>query len=582
MIHASAQRATRRTRSALLVAVLLVVALVPLRAAAQCPASENHFLFGHSWFRGTHWMRTLREHQVTIADSVCSLDIAAVSFAGADTANFAVLATRDGSVFLMRMVRRRPSFICGLPSLTLETPRALGASMPLGTPFSLVNHPSYRRDSVLLAVRVGTLRIRAYTIQTATASVTDSGDITLTDAGGQQVRAIAGDADTVGGADSGIWAVGDGGLIRHIPFDGATWGGEQTYDIAGAVSLRCIGEGYAGSDNGSVYAFDGNGFVFDERPVIQSLQAIGRRAAVGAGGAVAVHRGGQWDGYTAAATQFVAYNPVAHGNGSSIELLDTAWQYQLFTYEDTPTALQATSPAAVYSYINVTPYVLNADSLELALILADPDSNQSPPAITVRSWSFGHTNLLVSAQHDTLVHRQPHVSSQFGVVQLDDYRVSLKLRRDSVSFSAQALRAAPIFMCTTSYWAIDTFTTTARWGQFDTIEIALRNDTLRIVNEVGAVAALTSPRASQGPVTVTIAGLTGRSAAVSLPAGVSAADIARVELFDARGRLLATSSVRDSRITLAASDRSLASRVVYLRFVLRDGTRFGKPLLLSR
>ncbi len=582
MTHDAARQTTRRMRGALVAAVLLVAAAVPFHAAAQCPASENLFLFGHSWFRGRHWMRTLQEHQVTIADSVCSLDIAAVSFAGSDTANVTLVATRDGSAMLMRMVRRRKSFMCGLPSLNLETPRALDLTIPPGAPFSLVNHPSFRRDSVLAAVRVAPMLIRAYTIHTATASVTDSTDISLADAGGQQVRAIAGDTDTAGGADSGIWVVGDGGLIRHVPFDGAAWGAEQTYDIAGAASLRCIGEGYVGSDDGSVYVFDGNTFAFDERPLTQPLRAIGRHGAVGDEGAVAVHRDGRWDGYTVGTARFIAYNPIAHGNGSSVELLDTAWQYHLFTYEDIPTTFQATSPPFVHGYINVTPYALSGDSMDLELILADPDSNQSPPHAEIRNAGLDPVDLLVNVQGDTLQRRRPELPSRFGVVQLDNDRVSLALCEDSVILEARILRAAPIFSCTTSYWAPDTFTSRARWIRGDTAVFALGTDTLRIVNDAGTVTAFASARSTCSGATLIITGVSHRPATISLPADIRVTDLALLELFDARGRLLARGRVHDRRVMLAAVDPGCASRVAYARFVLRDGSRFSKSLLWGR
>ncbi|MBD3239029.1 MAG: hypothetical protein GF331_00480 [Chitinivibrionales bacterium] len=583
MIYALAQQATRQTKGALLAAALLIAALVPSRATAQCPVSESYFLFGHSHFRGTHWMRTLQEHQVSIADSVCSLDIADAAFAGTDTANYAVIATHDGPSYLLRMVRRPRSFFCGLPSLNLETPRALGLDIPAGTPFALVNHESYRRDSLLLAVAVAPLRVRVYTVETAVSRITDSTDIVLSDAGGQQIRAIAGDADTLGGADNGLWVAGDAGLIRHVAFDGATWSGEQTYDIGGSISVLCIGEGYAGCDNGTVFALSGGAFVFDERPVTQPLYAIGRHAAVGASGTVVVHREGRWDSFTAAATQYRAYNLIAHSAGSSIELLDTAWQYQLYTYEDTPTTLQATEPADLLSHAGSPPAPYAAtDSSDLVLIIADPDSNQAPPRVTVFDadlWTG--TDLLVNAQGDTLGQRLPELPSQFGIVQFDDDRITLSLYADSVQLSARVLRAAPIGNCATSYWKADTFKTSARWGHGDMITVGLPDgDTLQIVNNVGTVTAF---RQSSRPLPTNhtiVADFGGRRTTIRLPAGTTAADLARVELFDALGRLL-TSRELYGRPSAVALDLRFASRVLYARFVLHDGSRFSMPLLLD-
>lgn len=548
---------------------LLVVCLSGLtsRALALCDPYAAGFMFDHPDFRDTIWSRALQEQVVAVDDSVCSLSISGFSSAPAFPTTYSVLASATGEFYLSSTTWERAPHICGLPSFTVAAPQALSVSAPAGTPFHVVSHAAYTSDSLLLAVKVAVRTVRVYAINTSTAAVTDSIDVMLA-GGSQEIQSIDGDADTLGGQDTGIWVGGTRGMIRHVPFDGATWAAEENFDVANTYTIQAIGEGYAGATDGTIFENQGAAFAVDTQPITQPILRIGRDAAVGAAGSVVVRDGATWNAHAAAAADYVRYNLIKHSTGSSVELVASDASYSLHTYRDDASSLQTFWPG-------VRTFMGGAEDIPLTVV--DPDSNQAPPLVEAITAQNGIVSLLRSGS-DTLLPRQPELASVFDVTQFARFTLNLQLSFDSVALVAEVLRAAPVHTCTTSFWAADTFRSSTPWEMYDSVRIALGTDTLLISYElaVGASSPASIPRGGAHMSLV----IDGRVRPLPLPDGVTLENLALVELFDARGRLLSRAATGHRANTTLRTEGLALPGMYYLRFTADDGPRASAALPL--
>jgi len=559
-----------------MLAVFMMLVLVS-RPRAQCEAADNYWLFQHTAFRNTHWMRTLRGYSVSIADQVCALDIRAVSMAGVHPNNWAVASTATGSLYLMRARWIRPTTICASPTFRIDAPVSVPITAAAGMPIHVVNHPSYAADSLLLAVVRGPLLVRVYTVRTSSGSVLRSTDLSVTAANtGQTVAALAGDSDTLGGTDRGLWILGSGGLMRRYSFDGTSWGGGDVYDVDSAYTVYSYGEGFGGTHDGTILALDaGDTFSVASRPASAPIMRISKQGAVGESGTVLVHGVSGWHPYTSGASPYRYFNFVKHTNGSSVELLDSAWEYRLFTYADSATRFSTSDPSEIASsHINDTPYAL--DGLDhVTLHVADPDSNQVPPSMVTREGG----NLLVNADGDTLTRRRPDLLSTYGIIQFAGGPLELTFRHDSALFTTQSLRAATVPGCATSFWKADTFRAGCSFGMYDTLVIALSGDTLRIVWQGPTVASVPAMAPALATNVLRI-----RSAGCAWTALFSRqlTDITRVELFDALGRTVCTLEPDALASGAVSLDSSVRSPCLFVRVQFHDGAQMVRRMILAR
>ncbi len=559
------------------VLALLVLFMLISRPRAQCQADDNYWLFQHTTFRGVHWMRTLQEHSVSIADEVCALDIQRVAMAGVHPLNYAVASTPAGALHLIRVRWIRPSTICALPTLRADAPVPIPLPPDAGVSFHLVNHASYAADSLLLAVVEDSLLVRVHTIRTSRVAVLRSTDLVLTAANtGQAAIALAGDADTLGGIDRGLWVLGSGGLLRRIAFDGAAWGAEQVYDVDSAYTVQSFGEGFAGTHDGTILALGGGDtFSVDSRPASDAILRISRQGAVGESGCVLVHSGTEWHRYTSGTASYRRFNFVSHTDGSSVELLDAAWGYRLFTYADSATRFVGSLPAEVLAgHVNGAPYALDGVA-GVKLRVADPDSNHTPPSAILD----GTHNLLVNAAGDTLGQRRTDLVSTYGVTQFAGDTVELRSSGSRITLRALSLRAAPKPGCATSFWKADTFEVSYDWNWWDTLVVALSGDTLRFVNQGPTVAPLSQKVTAPAVSHVLRLRAGGRTWTASLPRPLD--ELVRVELFDAVGRMVGRADARALGTGTLPLDPSVRAPCLLVRARFSDGAQVVRRMILT-
>jgi len=471
----AAGRAVIRCAAAALCALLCAGA----GASALCPPAQCQYVLLHPRAAGACWDSLLSETDIVAPDTMCSLAPARMHLAGNHPQSWAVFSTASNALFLVDIVWQRAPSFCGKPSFVVGTPRRLPVTLAAGAPFYVVNHPEFRDDAILLAVGVTASLVQVYTIATVNGGITGIAMVMPVPANAAQaVTGIAGDADTLGGTDNGVWLTGPGGLARHVAFDGVSWGTEQTADVDSAHAISAIAEGLAGTVSGHVYSVQGDSLVLQGRPTTASILGISRRWAVGTGGTVLVREGISWQSYTAGAAAYRRALRVAHPNGSAVELLDTAWNRTRYVYRDSVTTFSSFDPPGLAACVNAA--VCSAQTGTLRLGLADPDSNRQLPTVAVHG-EWGSTgDLLVNAEGDTLRPALPHIPSSYGGIRFNDTAITLIVSDGWVGLRVPVLRSTVVPGCTTTYWASDTFFANATFDWGDTLLIALGSDTLRL------------------------------------------------------------------------------------------------------
>jgi hypothetical protein len=561
-------------RSKVAVAGLLLALLFAAAPRAACPVDSSLYVLLHPAFKGTIWSRGLQETNVSAADSLCTVRPGRLSMTGKHPNGFAIFAPAAGGsdLYLSRITWRLGSS-CGLPSLTAAAPQRLPFALAAGAPFHALVHPLYGKDSLVIAVGVSPLLVQVYTLRVSTLVImrVDNLNISQRNAG-QAATLICGVSDTLGGSESGIWVGGAGGLLRRFTFSTGAWATEQVRDIDALRSVTAVGEGWAATDNGSLYRLQASDtFAFDSRPTTSALRRISSAAGVGDNGALVVRSGGAWLSRTVGSVPLVAFNLIKHSSGSAVELLDSAWHYRLYTWADSATRFAAFDPPDLALCRNAAPCPRQISTPERWTIdLADPDSNQTPPAVSVRSRLSGVSNLLVSAIGDTLKQRQPEITSRRGLTQLAGLRITLDLQPNWVSLSAPSLRAEVVPTCTTLAWVADTFSTSSSWVDGDTLCIRLGSDSLRIVLSRGSVTTSDAPHQPQAAHRFLLTLLAGGSVLTVPLDARTTASVRQVRIFDARGRLVASLARSEGCLVLPVD--CLPHGMLVVQLVMSDGT----------
>jgi hypothetical protein len=561
-------------RSKVAVAGLLLGLLFAAAPRAACPVDSSLYVLLHPAFRSAIWSRALQETNVSAVDSLCTVRPGRLSMAGKHPNGFAIFAPAAGGsdLYLSRVTWRLGSS-CGLPSLTAAAPQKLPFTLAVGAPFHALVHPLYGKDSLMVAVGVSPLLVQVYTLRVSTLAImrVDNLNISQRNAG-QAATLICGASDTLGGSESGIWVGGAGGLLRRFTFSAGAWSTEQVRDIDALRSVTAVGEGWAATDNGNLYHLQpADTFAFDSRPLAAALRRISAAAGVGDNGALLIRSSGAWQSRTVGGAPLVAFNLIKHSSGSAVELLDSAWHYRLYTWADSATRLAAFDPPDLALCRNTAPCARSILTHERWTIdLADPDSNQTPPAVTVRTQSSGVRNLLVASGADTLRQRQSEITSRRGLTQLAGLRITLDLQPGLVSLSAPSLRAEVVPTCTTLAWVADTFSASSSWVDGDTLCIRLGSDSLRIVLSRGSV---TTSDASRRPQAVGRSQLTLLAGASVLRVPLDAritASVRQVRIFDARGSLVACLDAAEGRSVLPMG--RLPRGMLVVQLLMSDGT----------
>ncbi|MBD3322184.1 MAG: hypothetical protein GF350_13885, partial [Chitinivibrionales bacterium] len=384
--------------------MLLMICLAMLAAAAcifsvhaQCEISTNGYVYLHPYFSGRNWRTAEKELEITIPDNFCTYSLDGFSITRSDSANVAAFTTAGGNFYLSQVDFNEPSplCLCCKPQLVFNAPAELdlsGEAIAPDSPLYLLNQTGYTYDNARLVLAGDSDSLVVLSVAGDAAQITDRQSLALTrKAHAQRVAAISGAYNESTEQDTGVYAVGSGGLIRYFPFDGTNFGAEQDLDIASGETVLCTGGGNAGTQSGAIYRWSGSAFVRDTTPAAVPVNAIGSSAAVGGNGAIFIRSQGQWQTYTSGSANYRAFGLFSHERGSAIELLDENWSYGRHVYSDRPTVIASIEPAYIEPFINnADPYIYEPASgdFSMELNLSDPDGNITVPDIRVGDTDF--------------------------------------------------------------------------------------------------------------------------------------------------------------------------------------------------
>jgi hypothetical protein len=268
-------------------------------------------------------------------------------------------------------------------------------------------------------------------------------------------------------------------------------------------------------------------------------------------------------------------NFVRRPGGFGIEVLDSAWKYQVFTYRDTAGKIIGASPIALMSNINGLAYNYNGRQVSnIILTIDDPDSNFSDYKMT-----FMPAQADLKSDGKYVIRKlSDSADCHIGALKMTSGRIQLVLSDTAVTVMHDCVLGALDPTCLTCYWKKYNFVNSRRWskGNFVIVEtssqrltIAYGDSSVTVVSRAGFQTAGFSIR------------LKVPHTSVQMP--VSSARLKRtaaIRIYDLHGRLLATAPVADTRyITVPAMPRG---GMVIVSLVLGDGSVISQKVPLVR
>ena len=457
-------------------------------ASAACsPWDSTGYVLLHPYFTGKNWASSYAIADIVVPDTLCSQKIRPVNFdIGKNIdSTMAVFSTADGSFFIMPS--RFSSYIgsCLDGEISFAPPLKViqpGIAFSATTPFYLIKDSVYNFDSILVVVASSNQFLLALTIQTGALSISRIDTLRMATAG--SAARISGEFSASANRDTSIWVSGANGMIKSFSYRRTGWGSEVNRNIAGSTdTITCVSGLYAGANTGKIYKKNAlQAFVLDNSASTQGITALYPQGAIGKNGNFVELAGNAWRPDTLGTGNYRYANFIKRPGGFGVELLDSKWQYSVFTYRDTSSKIWMTLPGDRYTYANGSLYKYplsgSVSDTGLTVYFSDPDSNFKDVNFVLK-----HGNSMASLKTngtDTIRALSDSESCGVGAVRLTTGIVNFKLSGASIVVSAQTEKGAINVNCGACYWKKYNYTATRSWQRLDTLIITAGKDYLKI------------------------------------------------------------------------------------------------------
>jgi len=540
-------------------------------ASASCsPIDSSGYIFLHPYFDGKNWENAYNRVDIVLPDTLCSQKIRPVAFEIGKNINstMALFSTADGSLFTMAAHFSPYIDPCWDGEVGFDAPKKInlsGISFSAATPFYLIKDSLYNFDSLKVIIGASNQFLLALTINAAAGSISRIDTLPLAPAG-TSVR-ISGEFSSQLMRDTSIWVSGANGMIRSFSYKRTGWSSEVSRNITGlSDTVLCVNGIYAGTNTGKIYKKNASQiFTLDNSSSAKSISAIYPQGAIGKNGNFVELIGSAWRLDTLGAGNYRYANFINRSGGFGVELLDSKWQYSVFTYRDTSAKILLTNPGSVFAYVNGLPRKYPFTNLDtgFTVYFNDPDSNYSNVDFKIKRGNSVFYSLKTNGT-DTIRAIPDSPTCAIGAIKLSNGIVNFRITSANITLSAPALKGAINASCGSCYWKKYTYTATRNWNVLDTLIISAGKDYLKIWDTINSPTAVSGILQSEGTI-----GFSYTQSGHRLIVQGPTAYIREIALFDFRGREIA--SIQPSLQTVIYLPRSFSSNMLYAKVTFKNG-----------
>jgi hypothetical protein len=563
------------------IAVMLALLFFAGPALSQCDPDQNAYLYLHPAFAGKNWAQTAYDSILVYpSDSLCALKPVLFDICGVPDNAVGVFLGRDRTMYLVKTAYTCDGgcMPCMLEYLDPVRIGLNGISLSPFTPLYLPKDPARYGNTVVEVLFATTQKqVLALSVFVADQSITKRDTLKLSAlTAGQDIIGIKGDYDTVTKKDIGVWVVGTQGLIRYFPLANNVFGNETKRDLAIQDTVFCVGNGFAGTSTGTLYRRNAGGaFVLDSKPVSSAITNIYAKGAVGKKGTVLQYSGGVWTTRQFGTNDYKYGNFTNRWDGAGVELLDSAWIKNGYTYHDFPSMIAATQP---FPYVNNMTYVYTSGlNQAVTITMTDPDSSfidfrlDLVSAVTTVDLKNDGKYTILNIPGGSLCPKDS--------IRLKNGTVVLTLTQGKVQAAAQCMRGQFIPICQSYSWADYQFATTHSWRNGDTVVFTTGSNRLRLYNNSIPVTSVAFGQSPSGAGAISYR-MAGGSLVFSIRQG-TVKKLGRIVLYNVKGQQLASMPV-DGRSSVTAPFIGNSRGIVYARYVFSDGSSSGRNIVLLR
>ncbi len=551
--------------------------LARIKSTIPSLLANNGFVLLHPYFNGKPWKISYDKIAIdSFPDTfLVNNPLQPVSFdigKNVDSA-IAVFTTAQGDLFLMQTSYVPYFGACESGGIGFGRPHKISAAAtPLTglTPIYLIKEPDPAGDSVRVVVGSASSLLSALTIKLSTNTVIKTDTLSMQNAGA--IVRIVGDYSTPLQRDTCIWALGANGTIRSFSVSPTAWGAERKWDIAGlSDTVKCLSGQYAGTHTGKIYRKNASqSFTLENSGSTKAINAMYPDGAVGSQGTILEHAGASWRTYTYGASTFTYGNFIRRPGGFGVELLDSKWKYDAYTYRDSASKISLIIPGEKFAYVNNGTWVFTNPDTGGTIYLLDPDSNYKDLDMALKHNQTKTT--LLSDGTATLAAIPDSESCHVGAARLTDGILYLRLQQNQITIKAKAEFGAQKPNCGTCYWKKNDFSVIRQWARTDTIFIKTGLDVLKIANYYNPVTVSLTRETSGNPVKCTI---TADRLVLRFPLP----NLKAVSIFDASGRRICSQPITSQSTVYLA--RSFARGVLFVELAFTNGafSRMTLPVI---
>jgi hypothetical protein len=398
----------------------------------------------------------------------------------------AVFSTAQGDLFLMHSYFTPYLGGCQNGDIAYSAPQKIplsGISLSANTPIYLIKDSPSFGDSIRVVVGTSSSFLYAVIVNVSTVSIVKIDTLQMQNAGA--IVRILGDYSASAQRDTAIWAVGVSGTIRSFSVSPNALGQEKKWDIASlSDTIKCIGGNYAGTANGKIYRKNtSQTFVLENAGSGNAVNAIYPQGAIGAQGNFIEHVGTSWRSSPLGTSNYQYANFIRSSGGFGVELLDSKWNIESYTYRDSSSKILLTFPTDKKAYVNngAWTYPLSNTDTGASIYILDPDSNYSDLSMSLKNRQT--TIPITTSDGGNVLSPIPDTETcRIGIVKLSDGIINVKLLPSSIIIKANSEVGTQNIDCGTCYWKTKEFVVTKPWGFADTLIIQAGSDKLKIEN----------------------------------------------------------------------------------------------------
>ncbi len=547
------------------VLLLLLIGLFCLSSGAQSIYFYKGFLFKHPYFENKSLYTAQSDVIIESPEIFQKISPEVITYTGVDSNAVGAYISGDSLCLFSS------SLIKGFCYATLNcnAPKYVSlGSIGIDSNTVIYAVKSSSTDTVKLCVSSSGGRIYIFSIITATQNIASRDSIVLSNASGRIISSISGNSASFKIADSQLWVTGNNGLLRSIKI--GTSMSDSVFDIAATENVKCYGDGFAGTANGSVFERKGN--VFEKVYTVPgSIRSINAGALAGNGVVSAKTPLGWTKIIDGSGVQYRECVVSANSSGALYEMIDEQWGIDTIHGTNSNTQISSITPESFMTYVNSSTKYSYASRTNdtLKIRLADFEKNYQPLSFVLYD---GMTTKEVGKISSQLDNNDPSRECVVGKTSLADSVIQVILTPGLVTISASMLTGRDNVECQQCIQRLSTFKSDISWGYKNELTIRSSTQTLVMVNDKGAVTSLLNASHQNGQMVHICKG--GRLSLITLQAGD---EIKSVTVFNLNGKRIG-SMHSGNTITLGKT----GSGIVTVQVLLKSGKVVSTRTVLTQ